>query len=163
MEWWQLQGGGCGSGGVVAVQQRDGGGSSGGDGSLVTARRLQHLAAARWRWWQHGDSLAAAAQQWKWRRHHGNSLAAGGFCSLAQAARRWQLGLGSSATERGRWRQRRQKSVVFVHISESAAPRCECLATLLKGKLLFMTAVFYVVTNSRTLSSLDICSVSTGF
>jgi hypothetical protein len=102
---------------------------------LVTARRLQHLAAARWRRRQHGDSLAAAAQQWKWRRHYGNSLAAGGFCSLAQAARRWQLGRGSSATERGRWRQRRQKSVVFVHINESAAPGCEYLAMLLKGKL----------------------------
>jgi len=148
---------------VVAVQQRDGGGSSGGDDSLVTARRLQHLAAARWRRRQHGDSLVVAAQRWQWRRHYCNSLAAGGFCSLAQAAQRWQLGHGSSATERGRWRQRRQKSVVFVHINDSAAPGCECLATLLKGKLLFMTAVFYVVTNSGTLSSLDICSVSTGF
>jgi hypothetical protein len=112
---------------MVAVQQRDGGGSSGGDGSLVTARWLRRR--------QHGNSLAAAAQRWKWRRHYGNSLAAGGFCSLAQAARRWQLGRGSSATERGRWQQRRQKSIVFVHINESAAPGCKCLATLLKGKL----------------------------
>ena len=117
------------------MQQRDGGGSSVGDDSLVTARRLRHLAAARWRRRQHGDSLAAAAQRWKWRRHYGNSLAAGGFCSLAQAARRGQLGRGSSAKERGRWRQRRQKSIVFVHINKSAAPGCKCLATLLKGKL----------------------------
>jgi hypothetical protein len=102
---------------------------------LVTARRLRHLAAARWRRWQHGNSLAAAAQRWKWWQHDGNSLAAGGFCSLAQAARRWQLGCGSSATERGRWRQQLQKSVLFVHINKSAALGCECLAMLLKGKL----------------------------
>jgi hypothetical protein len=57
------------------------------------------------------------------------------FLQLGAAARRWQLGRGSSATERGRWRQRRQKSVIFVHINESAVPGCECLATLLKGKL----------------------------
>jgi hypothetical protein len=69
------------------------------------------------------------------QRHYGDSLAAGGFCSLAQAARRWQLGHGSSATEQGRLRQRRQRGVVFVHINESAAPGCKCLATLLKGKL----------------------------
>ena len=43
-----------------------------------------------------------------------------------------------------------RRGVIFVHINKSAAPGCECLATLLKGKLpLFMTAVLNVVNNSR--------------
>jgi hypothetical protein len=70
----------------------------------------------RWQLGGGGDDGCLAAQaaawwQWRvavaWRRRQrgggiGGSMAAAG-CSLAQAARRWQLCRGSSATEQGWW------------------------------------------------------------
>ena len=62
--------------------------------SLVTARRLRHLAAAQWWQQQHGDSLAVAAQRWQWWQHYGSSgggrrflqLGAGGMAVTAWMA-----------------------------------------------------------------------------
>ena len=75
-------------------------------------------AAAFWRQFGGGGSRVATA----WRRQRNGSnggsfmaavVAAGGFCSLAQAARQWQLGRGSSATEQVQGRQRRQLGSVI--------------------------------------------------
>jgi hypothetical protein len=49
-----------------------------------------------------------------------------------------------------------------VHIDESAAPGCECLATLLKGKVPVHDCRV-LCCYSGTLSSLEIYSVFTGF
>jgi hypothetical protein len=57
--------------------------------------------------------------------------------------------------------QRGEGGVVFVHINESATPGCECLATLLKGKLP-VHEYRVLCCYSGILSFLEIYSVFTG-
>jgi hypothetical protein len=99
----------------VTVQHWDGGGGSGGDGSLVMARQLRHLAAARWWQWQLVDSLAAAAQRWQWRRHYGSS--GGGRRFL-------QLGAGNAAVAAWSWQQCNIVRAVAAATAEEESSLC---------------------------------------
>ena len=74
-----------------------------------------------------GSSMAAAAaSQWL-----AAAVAAGSCCSLAQAARRWLLCRGSSATERGQWLRRQLGCVVGVGGGSLAVERLQCSRSFL--------------------------------
>jgi hypothetical protein len=79
-----------------------------------------------------------------WRRQHndgnGGGIMATAWRQVVFAAWRRRLGGGSLVVaaeqqSEGGCDSNGRRGVVFVHINESAVPGCECLATLLKGKL----------------------------